>query len=83
LRKKCIKNPIDIIFSSYSFMRYWAGLHLVDTQKAIDEGIELMLKTAFRLLGKQAKTTPGQLLLYNTSDVVYDGGRPDDKTLDR
>jgi hypothetical protein len=35
-------------------------------QKAIDEGIELMLKTAFRLLGKQAKTSPGQLRLCGT-----------------
>jgi hypothetical protein len=33
-------------------MQYWAGLNPVDTQKAIDEGVELMLKMAFKLLGK-------------------------------
>jgi hypothetical protein len=61
-------------------MQYWAGLHPVDTQKAIDEGVELMLKMAFKLLGKQAKTTQGQLLLCGTSVVASDGGRPDDKS---
>jgi hypothetical protein len=30
-------------------MRYWAGLHPVDTQKAIDKGGELMLKAASAL----------------------------------
>jgi hypothetical protein len=72
--KKCIKSHIDIIFSACSFMRYWAGLHPVDTQKAIDKGGELMLKMTFRLLDKQAKTTPGQLLLCGTSDDAPDGG---------
>jgi hypothetical protein len=64
-------------------MRYWTGLHSADAQKAIDEGIELMLKTAFRLLGKQAKTSPGQLLLCGTSDDVPDGGRSDDRSSDQ
>jgi hypothetical protein len=81
--KKCIKNHIDIIFVACSFIRYWAGLHSTDAQKAIDEGIELMLKTTFRLLGKQGKTSPGQLLLCGTSDDAPDGGRSDDRSSDQ
>jgi hypothetical protein len=61
-KKKNIKNPIEIIFSACSFMQYWTGLQSLDTQKAIDEGVNLMLKTAFKLLGKQAKTVHGPLL---------------------
>jgi hypothetical protein len=62
LKKKNIKNPIEIIFSACSFMQYWTGLQSLDTQMAIDEGVNLMLKTAFKLLGKQAKTVHGPLL---------------------
>jgi hypothetical protein len=62
LKKKNIKNPIEIILSACFFMQYWTGLQSLDTQKAIDEGVNLMLKTAFKLLGKQAKTVHGPLL---------------------
>jgi hypothetical protein len=47
----------------------------VDTQKAIDEGVDLMLKTAFKLLGKQAKTTHEPLLLGGSD--ADDGGETD------
>jgi hypothetical protein len=73
VKKKNIKNPMDIIFSTCSFMRYWSGLHSVDTQKAIDEGVDLMLKTAFKLLGKQAKTVHGPLLLRGNDDKTPSG----------
>jgi hypothetical protein len=42
-----------------------------------------MLKTVFKLLGKQAKTSPGQLLLCGTLDDVPDGGRSDDRSSDQ
>jgi hypothetical protein len=41
-----------------------------------------MLKTAFRLLGKQAKTTPGPLLLCGATNDASDGGRLDDNSSD-
>jgi hypothetical protein len=30
--KKRIKNPIEIIYSTCSFMHYWIGLYQEDTQ---------------------------------------------------
>jgi hypothetical protein len=42
-------------------MRYWTGLYPENTREVIEEGVELMLHTAVRLLGKRAKR-PGPVL---------------------
>jgi hypothetical protein len=34
-------------------MRYCAGLHLVEAQQLIKSGVEVMMQTALKLLGKQ------------------------------
>jgi hypothetical protein len=34
--KKFLKNPSEIIFSACAFMRYWAGLHPVETQQLVE-----------------------------------------------
>jgi hypothetical protein len=36
-------------------MRYWTGLYPGSTQQAINEGVDLMIRMAIRLLGKQKK----------------------------
>jgi hypothetical protein len=51
--KKLIKDPSDIIESACSFMMYWAGLYSDETQVVIRSGVETMLSTAFRILGRQ------------------------------
>jgi hypothetical protein len=51
--KKLIKNPIDIIFSACIFMRYWVGLYPEDTQQMIREGVDLMTRTALKLIGER------------------------------
>jgi hypothetical protein len=34
-------------------MHYWVGLHLVDAQRLIKLGVEVMMQTTLKLLGKQ------------------------------
>jgi hypothetical protein len=36
-------------------MRYWTGLYTENTQQVINEGVDLMLRTTIKLLGKQNK----------------------------
>jgi hypothetical protein len=38
-----------------AFMRYWSGLYPEVTKEVIEKGVNLMLQTAIRLLGKKAK----------------------------
>jgi hypothetical protein len=53
--KKVVNNPIDIVFSACSLVRYWAGLYPKYSQQVTSEGVELMIHTAIKLLGKQSK----------------------------
>jgi hypothetical protein len=34
-------------------MSYWSGLYPEDTQKLIKDGVDLMMKTAIKLLGRK------------------------------
>jgi hypothetical protein len=36
-----------------AFIRYWAGLYREETQHMIKDGVEVMMKTALKLIGKQ------------------------------
>jgi hypothetical protein len=45
LTKKHINNPIEILLSACAFMTYWAGLYPEATKKAIEVGVNAMLKT--------------------------------------
>jgi hypothetical protein len=61
---------------------YWAGLYQEEIQKMINAGVDLMMKTAMRLLGKQGRG-PGTLAL---EDVVADDEedeQPEDPQPDR
>lgn len=37
-------------------MNYWAGLYASDDKKAIEDGVETMLKIAVKLLAKKSRT---------------------------
>jgi hypothetical protein len=54
------KTPSVILFSACSFMRYWAGLHSAEAQEMINSGVDLMAKTAAKILGrmKDDRLTP-------------------------
>jgi hypothetical protein len=50
--KKPIKNPGEIMFAACAFMKYWAGLYPEEAQRLINNGVEVMMRTALKLLGK-------------------------------
>jgi hypothetical protein len=43
--KKHINNPIEILLYACAFMTYWTGLYPEATKKAIEAGVNAMLKT--------------------------------------
>jgi hypothetical protein len=49
--KKLIKNPIEILILACAFMCYWTGRYPEDTQKMIQEGVGLMMKTVIKIMG--------------------------------
>jgi hypothetical protein len=53
--KKFVNNPNEIIFSACSLMRYRVGLYPEHSQQVISKGVELMIRTAIKLLGEQSK----------------------------
>jgi hypothetical protein len=70
--KKWIKNPAEINYSACSFLHYWTGLYQEGAQQAISERIELTLRAAVKLLGRQAKRP--RLMLQDSQDA---GGQSD------
>jgi hypothetical protein len=56
LRKKYINIPNEIMYySACALMCYWTCLYPEATQQAINEGVDLMIHTVIKLLGKQNK----------------------------
>jgi hypothetical protein len=51
--KKLIKHPIEIIFSVCTFIQYWAGLYPEEAHRLIRDGVDLMMKTAIKLIGNK------------------------------
>jgi hypothetical protein len=52
-KKKMLTNPINIIFSACAFIQYWVGLYPEETQQLTKDGVEVLMKTALKLIGKQ------------------------------
>jgi hypothetical protein len=68
--KKQINNPGDILFSACAFLRYWAGLQRDEDQRQlINAGVDLMMRTAMKILGKQDEPK---------SMLAIQGGQDDD-----
>jgi hypothetical protein len=53
-----LKNIFEVIFSAFALMRYWAGLHLEETQKMISMGVNLMVNTAMKLMRRGNTVVP-------------------------
>jgi hypothetical protein len=68
-----IKNPSVILFSACSFMRYCAGLHPTDTQDLINSRVDLMVKTAVKILGKEDVRAAPALMGADHGDAEVDG----------
>lgn len=61
--KKIIKNPCEILLSAYANMRYWTGLYPEEAQEMIKDSVEVMMKTALKLLTKKEADQPQLALL--------------------
>jgi hypothetical protein len=57
------KKVLKILYTTCAFMRYWASLYPEPTQKVIEEGMELMLQTAIKLLSKKARRLDQSLMI--------------------
>jgi hypothetical protein len=62
-KKKILRNPLKILCSACAFMRYWAGLYPGITKELIEEGVDVMLQTAIKLLGRKKARTSGVVLM--------------------
>jgi hypothetical protein len=77
--KKILRNPLKIVCSACAFMRYWASLYPGITKEVIEEGVDVMLWTAIKLLGRKKGKTLGMVLMIedknpqNTEDEDPDG----------
>jgi hypothetical protein len=71
--KKVLKNHMKILYNACAFMCYWAGLYLEPTQKVIEEGVELMLQMAAKLLSKKARHLARCLRIEDEKAFADDG----------
>jgi hypothetical protein len=67
-------------------LSYWAGLYPEDTQKLIKDGVDLMMKTAIRLLGKKSgnnsATAPALMVREAATTEVDDEAGQNEETRD-
>jgi hypothetical protein len=61
--KKCINNPIEILFLACAFMKYWADLYPEITKKMIETGVNLMMKTVMQMIKKETHQTTPTLMI--------------------
>lgn len=65
--KKLLKNPIEIIIHSCSFMTYWTGLHSEDFQGKLLDGVQVLLSCAHKVLAR-SNQAPVRLALPPTEE---------------
>jgi hypothetical protein len=70
--EKSINNPIEILFMACSFMRYWAGLYPEITKKMIEAGVNVMMKTAFQIIKREAHQAAAPMLMIRDFDPEAD-----------
>jgi hypothetical protein len=72
-KKKILRNPLEILCSTYAFMRYWASLYPEAMKEVIEKGVDLMLQTAIKLLGMKARVARHALIIKDKKDSDIDG----------
>jgi hypothetical protein len=60
--KKCINNPNEILFSTCTFMKYWAGLHRAEERSTIEAGVEIIMKPATTVMRNQTARQAPRLM---------------------
>lgn len=63
--KKLIRSPIEIVYHARALMRFWAGLYQEVDKKTVEDGVNLMLKVAMKILAEK-----------HAPDANDDGGAP-------
>jgi hypothetical protein len=61
--KKIFRNPLEILCSACAYMRYWACLYPELAKEVIEEGVDVMLKTTIKLVGRKKARTSGRILM--------------------
>jgi hypothetical protein len=67
--KTFMNNPFDIIFSSCAFMQYWIEFYLEETHKLTEDGVDLMMKTAIKLMREKERNMKGLRLKEKTNSL--------------
>jgi hypothetical protein len=70
LRKFCL-SPNEILLYACALMKYWAWLYLED-KELINSGVDVMMKTVMRLLGKSNGEQQLRVLMYKSDREVKD-----------
>jgi hypothetical protein len=75
--KKQSKHPGEIIYAACSFMHYLAGLYPEESEKAISSCVDMMIKTALRLLGREGGVAKALKNAEDKKDDDHADGRQD------
>jgi hypothetical protein len=75
--KKQLRNPGELVYSTCAFLWYWAGLQAEDTQQLIISGVDLMMRTAMKLLGTKSGPKT-QLTIRDAAQDEEDGNADGD-----
>ena len=61
--KKSIRSPTEIVCSTSSFLKYWAGLQAGQNKEELEKGAAALLKTALHFHTQFAGDDAGMVLL--------------------
>jgi hypothetical protein len=75
--KKQWRNPGELVYSTCAFLWYWAGLQAEDMQQLIVSGVDLVMRTAMKLLGKKSGPKT-QLTIRDAAQDEEDGNADGD-----
>jgi hypothetical protein len=75
--KILLRNVGEILFYAIALMRHWAGLHLEETQRMIDVGVNLMMRTTMHLVRRRTATPTSLRIRDVAEDDEDDGNRSD------
>jgi hypothetical protein len=71
--KKPLRNPNKILLYACALLRYWAGMYSEDAQATINSGVDIMMKTTLKLLGKNSAGHRVKTLMGSRADEDQGG----------
>jgi hypothetical protein len=76
------KNPVDLIYHTVVFMKYWAGAHSTEEAAQLNRGADALLSLAAGMLNRRSGDTDAsnvpRLLNRQDDDMDVDGDKEDD-----